>query len=440
MPLLSLSSAPSPFTPASSFRRPQRRHRLLITAALLAASFGSAHATNGYFAHGYGAQSLGIAGVAIALPQDALAIASNPAGIAQLGSRFDAGLTLFRPERSATIRGNGVPGFNGEYSGDGKKNFWIPELGYTRAIDPKLSVGLAIYGNGGMNTRYERNPFGAIGGQGRAGVNLEQIFVSPALAYKLDDQHTLGVALNLVHQRFSAEGLQPFAQAGTSSAPQHVTNQGTSSSSGAGIRLGWLGQLTPDWQVGASWSSKVNGSFDRYRGLFAESGGFDIPANWGLGVAWQASPDVKIAADYQRILYSQVKSVANPLSRLLAGQALGTSDGPGFGWRDINVVKLGVSWRQSQQLTLRAGYSHADQPIPSDQTLFNILAPGVVQDHLTAGFTWRIDAHGEVTGYYAHALNKEVKGQGSIPSTFGGGEADIRMKQNIFGVAYGWKF
>ena len=38
-----------------------------------------AQATNGYFSHGYGIKSQGMAGVGIALPQDGLAAASNPA-------------------------------------------------------------------------------------------------------------------------------------------------------------------------------------------------------------------------------------------------------------------------------------------------------------------------------------------------------------------------
>jgi hypothetical protein len=45
-----------------------------------------ANATNGYFSHGYGAKSQGMAGVGIALPQDALAAATNPAGTALVGT------------------------------------------------------------------------------------------------------------------------------------------------------------------------------------------------------------------------------------------------------------------------------------------------------------------------------------------------------------------
>lgn len=443
--MIRTSHAPPHDAARHALSTPRQRSPGLIAACLSVAPLLSllplsAHATNGYFSHGYGAQALGTAGVAIALPQDALVIAANPAGISHLGSRLDVGVSLFRPEREATVSGSPVPGFNGTYSGDSKKNFWIPEFGYTRQLTGGLSAGLAVYGNGGMNTGYERNPFAAIGGQGQAGVNLEQLYVSPALSYRVNETHSLGVALNLVHQRFSAEGLQAFDNGNFSASPGNVTNRGSDTSNGAGLRLGWLGQLTPEIKVGFSWASSVRGQFDRYRGLFAGDGNFDIPATWGLGASWQATPAVQLAADYQRIDYSNTRAVGNPLAPLLSGKKLGESAGPGFGWQDVSVIKLGAVYRHSDAWTLRFGYSHAEQPIPRDQTFFNILAPGVVQDHITAGFTWRVNAQSELTGYAAHAFSKAVSGQGSIPSLLGGGEVDVRMKQNTFGVAWGRKF
>ncbi len=65
---------------------------------------------------------------------------------------------------------------------------------------------------------------------------------------------------------------------------------------------------------------------------------------------------------------------------------LGADNGPGFGWEDIDVWKLGVEYKYSQQLTLRAGYNHGDNPISPSDVTFNILAPGVIEDHLTVGF------------------------------------------------------
>lgn len=81
-----------------------------LAACLMAAfSAGPAHATNGYFEHGYGIKSQGIGGVGIALPQDGLAAAANPAGTAFVGNRVDAGLSWFVPKRGADIVGNAAP-------------------------------------------------------------------------------------------------------------------------------------------------------------------------------------------------------------------------------------------------------------------------------------------------------------------------------------------
>lgn len=421
------------------------RHSLLpaaLLAALATLAPGAAEATNGYFAHGYGVKSQGIAGIGIALPQDGLAAASNPAGTAFVGDRADVGISLFRPDRGAEISGNRI-GFNGDYSGNDTRNFFIPEGGYVRQLSPQWSAGVAVYGNGGMNTDYGSNPFRAIGASGNAGVNLEQLFISPSLAYKPAPGHAVGAALNFAYQRFSAKGIQPFA--GFSANGGNLSNQGTDSSTGWGVRLGYTGQVTPDLTLGLTWASKVKtSSFDKYKGLFAEGGGFDIPGNYGLGLAYKATPALTLAADVQRIEYSKVKSIGNAIDQLFTGNIFGTANGPGFGWKDVTVVKLGASYQLNPGLTVRGGISHVSDPIPANQTFLNVLAPGVVRDHLTLGATWQHGNSGELSVSYGHAFKTTIKGNGSIPggtppAGFGGGEANIRLEENILGVAYGWK-
>lgn len=409
----------------------------LLTSALLVST--SAFATDGYFPHGYGIQSQGIGGVGIALPLDGLAAAANPAGTAFLQDRADVGVSLFKPTRSAQITGNGV-GANGNYDGNGTSNFFIPELGYINKLNDATTAGLAIYGNGGMNTQYTSNPFGAFGGKGNAGINLSQLFISPSVAYKIDEQNALGLAINLAYQQFSADGLQAFS--GASASPSNLTNRGTDTSTGWGVRLGWTGQVTPDLTLGATWASKTKtGKFNNYSGLFANNGSFDIPENYGVGVAYKATPLWTLAADLERIIYSGVSSVANPLSNLsVLGNPLGSVNGAGFGWQDVTVIKLGVSYVYAPDLTLRAGYNHSGQAVTSSQTFFNILAPGVVQDHLTLGGTWKTSKNGELSLAYTHGFNKTVNGVNSIPAGFGGGNANISLSENILGVAYGWKY
>lgn len=104
----------------------QTRQIALPLILLLAAP--TAFATDGYFSHGIGVRAQGIGGAGIALPQDGLAAATNPAGTVFLADRVDAGLTLFRPKRDAAITGNGF-GANGVYDANGTSNFFIPEFG-----------------------------------------------------------------------------------------------------------------------------------------------------------------------------------------------------------------------------------------------------------------------------------------------------------------------
>lgn len=414
--------------------------KALISAALAAAlAPGMALATDGYFSHGYGMKSKGMGGVGIALPQDALAPATNPAGLTMVGNRMDIGIDWFRPTRGADIVNNGA-GMTGSYDGNDASDFLIPEFGYSRMLNPDLAVGVAVYGNGGMNTKYAKSPFAAVGGTSGTGVDLTQLFVAPTVAYKVNPSNSVGLSLNLAYQQFGMGGLSTSAFAGFSSDPAHFSDQGKDSSTGWGVRIGWTGQVSPTVTLGATYQSKTKmGKLDKYRGLFANQGEFDIPENYGIGVAVKATPKLTLAADVEQINYSKVTAVGDPVDVLFSGKLFGSTDGPGFGWRDVTTLKLGASYQYRDDLVLRAGFQTLRQPIPESQTLLNILAPGVVEQHLTLGATWTLANNNELTLAYMHAFKKEVNGVNSIPLSFGGGNANLHMYEDSIGIAYGIK-
>ncbi len=414
--------------------------RSLLACAVAAVVAAPAHATNGYFSHGYGIKAKGMAGAGVALPQDAIAAATNPAGMVMVGNRVDVGADWFRPIRNTEIKGNAMLG-DVSYDASSQKNFLVPEFGYNHMINDTMSFGVVVYGNGGMNTDYT-TPIGLFSSTNNAGVDLMQLFIAPTFAMKINDQHSIGISLNLARQRFKARGLQNFDNAMYSSSPGDVTDVGFDSANGWGVRVGWTGQVTDALTLGATYQSRTKmGEFKKYKGLFAEQGGFDIPSNYAIGAAFQATPEMTIALDVEWIKYGEIKSIANPLSNLtVSGNQLGADDGAGFGWEDMTVYKLGLSYDYSDDLTLRAGWNYGSQPIPASETLFNLLAPGVVEHHLTLGATWTLENGGELSVSYMHAFEKEVKGSGSIPSSFGGGEANLKMYQDALGIAYGWNF
>lgn len=401
----------------------------------LAGLAGSAYATNGYFSHGYGMKAKGMAGAATASSDDAFGGANNPASMAFAGNRLDLGADLFSPRREASRTGGGL---NGTVESD-SKYFLIPEFGYNHMYSNDLALGVTVYGNGGMNTNYKN--LNLLGGSGKLGVDLMQLIVAPTAAYKIAPNHSIGISPLIGYQRFKAYGLQAFALTpGMSSDPASVTNNGYDDSFGYGVRIGYMGKITPTVSIGAAYASKMKfDEFSEYKGLFAEQGGFDIPENYNLGVAWQATSAVKLALDYQRINYSKINSVGNPSANSLLGVGqLGADNGSGFGWDDVDVWKLGMEYKYSQKLTLRAGYSHADNPISGSdmgEVMFNILAPAVIEDRVTLGFTYTLASGNEVTMSYMHGFKNDVSGT----DPFFGGTDKIEMYQNSLGIQYSWK-
>lgn len=420
-----------------------KRSTFYAAVLAVAAVSPAAMATNGYFAHGWGMKSKAMAGAGIANPEDGLAAANNPAGMVLVGNRIDFGVDWFSPDRSATISGAGSSALNQSLDGNGNDNFLIPEFGYNQMINATMSLGVSVYGNGGMNTKYNNgvNYFSSVG---PAGVDLVQLFITPTFSMKIDDKHSFGASVNFAYQRFEALGLQGFCNSSFSSNPTNCTNNGFDDSTGYGVSLGYLGQITPNFSVGVSYRSKTQMSkFDKYSGLFAEQGDFDIPSMYGIGFKFSPATNFTILFDYTRINYTEVAAIANSITNLtVGGNQLGTDNGGGFGWNDINVYKLGFAYQVSSDLILRAGWNRGDQPIPTSESFFNILAPGVIKDHITLGATWVLANKSEITVAYMRALENEVKGSGSIPNGggFAGGEADLKMSQNSLGIAYGWKF
>ncbi len=212
------------------------------TAALMLFAPGLALATTGYFGHGYGIKAKGMGGVGIALPQDAIAAATNPAGMVFVGNRVDVGIDWFRPTREAEVTGSPIPGFDGTYDGNETHNFFVPEFGYNRMVNPGMSIGVSVFANGGLNSHYDSNPFASLGGSGEAVVDLSQLFVSPTLAMMLTPTTRWAYRSSGVPE---IPGQRTAAVCRFLASPNEVTNTGYDNSFGWGVRVGWTGNITP---------------------------------------------------------------------------------------------------------------------------------------------------------------------------------------------------
>ncbi len=464
----------------------QNHFALTALTAALALTQSPAMATNGYFLPGAGIRSQGMGGVGIAYGRDSLSIGANPANVTKTGMRGDMGFAVFNPERHAKIgtpagelalaqapagtspiQGTSPFGFIGSAESD-SKYFIVPEMGFTMPLSESVYLGLAVLGNGGMNTTYPDNFFSYTAfdpdvppADSKVGVDMMQLLVPITVGYKVNEDHSVGVALVLAETRFRAYGLEAFSYFDTNlgftitSDPQHLTGQGYDYSYGAGLKLGWQGEFLDDkLTFGLVYNSRTYMTkLDKYRGLFAEQGGFDIPESYGIGVAFKPVKNLVIAVDVSRINYNDIASIGNrgPATSIkpyfdpntINGipsitdptKELGNDEGMGFGWDNQTVYKLGVQYGVNKKLQLRAGYNYGASPISDDQLTFNVLAPATVESHYSVGFTYRANENLEVTGTYMYvAANNQLSPlrQNIVAA------AEAGMHQNIFGLTMGW--
>lgn len=432
----------------------------VVAAATVVTSITPADATEGYFQNGYGARSKALAGAGVADSRDATAGSLNPAGLVHVGDEIDVAFSVFSPRRQFTGRGAaGVPPAMdlspfGEVESD-RNYFFLPNLAWsTRSFkNPLFDVmSLTLVGNGGMNTSYPTFARPApdclgLGGAGvfcagPAGVQMMQMLMSVAFAKQIAPGISVGMAPIFAAQLFDGKGLDAFGQFAADGVGNNLSGSHNDWGIGGGVRAGIEISPLQNVRLGVAGTSPIwMEKFNKYSDLFAERGGFDIPAQLQAGIAVDVSPQLTFMLDWRYIWYSQVDSISNPSTNMFAciggdaSQCLGGSNGAGFGWDDINVIKVGVEYRARPGLTLRAGYSWNENPISGRDVTFNILAPAVIQHHITGGFEYDLGGgyHLEMAGMFAP--NESVSG----PELFNPGHrVEIEMWQ--FDITAGIKY
>ena len=420
--------------------------RGILALFCLAGLAAGTHATEGMFQHAYGLRHKALAGAGAASIEDATGISINPAGLVEVGDQFNMGVSIFMPFRQYTARGTTMID-TGIHKSTG--NVWpAPTLAYVRQLDEKSAIAFSIFGNGGMNTTYKAFartnpcPLGSPGTGafcfGKAGVDLMQMFISAAYARRLGDRFSIGIAPIFAVQRFKAYGLGNGGAgfSAMSAYPNHFSNRGYDWSVGGGARFGIMWRISDTLSFGASYQTKMwMSKLDKYKGLFAEQGNLDIPANLQVGVAWQATDSLKLMLDYRHIFNDGVKAIGR--SSVFSGAPFGSDDGPGFGWRDTNTIKVGLEFLVSNDLILRAGYAYIwPNPVPSSDTAINIISPGVIRHEFTGGGTWRYNANHDID--FAFMIAPKGSQKGAVPAIYGGGTSKLEMYQ--FEVAVGWTY
>jgi long-chain fatty acid transport protein len=162
---------------------------------------------------------------------------------------------------------------------------------------------------------------------------------------------------------------------------------------------------------------------------------FQWPETYGFGAAWQATDRLMLAADFKRIRWSRV--MKDFTMQFTADSSM--SNGPFGGstmsatmpqnWDDQNVVSVGLGFKATDKLTLRAGYNRASNPIPNSTVHY--LFPATVEQHYTAGFGYDLNPNAAIN--FSLAVVPGVKATASDGSV-------IDHSQTSWQLMYSHKF
>lgn len=433
----------------------------------------SAQATNGMNMDAWGAKSGGMGGTSYAFDSGNSAVMNNPATLTlRENERHDVGLGL--TALLPTVASRHPQGGQRDSDGDA---YYMPTVSWTYRHGPWTYGAAVLaqggmgteYGAGSSLFAGGRSMLGAMapmsGEDIRSEVGVGRLMFP--LAFRASDALSVAAQLDFVWATMDVKmdvdgatfGRLVAGTPGTGSATGSLVSA-FSGAIGAGMigdvnyarfdysddndfsgrarGTGWAGKLGIHYKlsetlaVGATWHSKTHIDDLGARKATVQMGvvtpggaqtvpvsgkldvlDFQWPETYGIGLAWQATPRLLLAADLKSIRWAKSMrqfamrfeadtAQADPMAQMLvAGGGRVMTAALEQNWKDHTVLMLGGQYMYTPDLALRAGINFADNPVP-DGTL-NPLFPATVRRHYTLGFGLRLDAASSLAASVAYA-------------------------------------
>lgn len=420
------------FTPAFVEETTQMQLKKLTTALAIAGltASGAALATNGMNLEGYGPIALGMGGASMAYDNGTAAVMNNPAtlGLMADGNRLDVALGFLGPDVNSSMSG-----------GSSANAFYMPAVGYAKK-NGNLTYGVALFAQGGMGTEYA---MGIDGMPERSELGVGR-FIIP-LTFNVNPNLSIGGSIDYVWAMLDMRMAMPLMNMAGLITPTGMGNgtlmgaiggamgagydnarldfsdhndfTGKAKATGFAGKLGFTYKASPTVTIGGAYHSKtalddMKTSTNGTTMALSDTGGmpamnvpgklavrdFQWPETYGLGVAWQATPKMMVAADWKHIGWADVMK-----NFTMTYSAMGDSVTFALpqNWDDQDVFSIGVSYQVNDALTLRAGANISDNPIPS--STMHYLFPAIEENHYTVGLGYAFNKSSDLNFALSHA-------------------------------------
>ncbi len=384
--------------------------KLTTFVALVTITFS--YAQSGHLMQGVGAVNMSMGGAATAQPLDIDgALNWNPATISVFEGKIisvNAGLFMANPELSSKVPfGGGISGT----STDVKKNSILPAVAFVYGKkDSKHTFGVSAYGISGFGVDFPEsttNPINfpqAMGGFGNLTSNYNLLQAGISYAYKISKKVSIGITPNF---NFATLELKPNPTASPNMAGYPETNNATAT--GFGGQIGIFYQNEKGFKLGASYKTEQKFSDFKFQNTYLDNSTsensfkMNFPAIISAGIGYSAGK-FDLAFDFRNVEYSKTEGFNeygwNP-----------TGSVKGFGWRDMQILSMGIQYKGVNKLPIRLGYTFNTNPIKNELAFFSTAATAVVQNAFQLGFGYEFSEKITINGVYHMAYsNDDTKG------------------------------
>ena len=375
-----------------------------MTCALTADAAASGFALIEDSASGLGNAYAGAAAIA----EDAGTNYYNPAGLTRLKGR-QLGLVLHLIHSSVNFADGGSVAAAGRSGGDNGGDAGtlapVPNFYYAMDAGDKLKFGLGINTPFGLKTEYDPTWIGrfqAIKSE------IKSVNINPSLAYKLNDTVSLGAGVSAQHVEVTLTRAVNFGADGEGA----VNISGDDW--GYGYDVGALFELSPAARIGIAYRSSISqrlegaAQFTRpaavpNAGAAADgnvSAAIDLPETLSLGGVRQLDEKWSVMGDITWTGWNRFKELKVVRS---SGTVLATTP---ENWKDSYRYALGVNYRSSDSLLLRAGVALDQSPVSDAFRTARI--PDQDRIWISIGANYRVAASASVDVGYAHVSMRDA--------------------------------
>lgn len=372
---------------------------------------------------GNDAQQLARASSGVASPRSAYWSYLNPASMTGLERRLD--LNLYSIFTRLDLEPRGLVGnrLDGTLHSNGFFEVFSGGIIWPMGDKGVLGGGLFIPSAAGVEYPHSRNLLSRLvqGNKDRR-LDYQHMRLVLAYAYPLSSGWSVGLGIHGSLTRFRSDHLT------LSLYPTAGDNQ-WDRAFGFGFGIG-IYKTWEKWAFGAVYNTRHwTDPAGEYMDLLAYR--LDVPQVAQVGVAYKLTDRLELTADVKFLDWTDISTYG---ARVLQG---------GFNWDDQFGYKLGVEYVASDKITLMGGFAHCDTPVDPDHVMASALVPVLIEDHLTAGITYRLNEKHEIHFAAVHAFDHRMKdsGHGSAdPFSLLGKGTRLSSGAESFVIGYSYKF